>query len=158
MNIATTTIQDQRSGAAIVIAQREDLTWFDTIEGERSTLHVSSEQSGGAFGIMESIIAPYAASPRHYHREDEVFFIIEGLATIEIAGAIHHAGPGTTILAPAGVPHAWKNPTGSPLRLLATFTPGGIEGMFQQFAGKRMQEIVEIAESYGTYVVSPPVA
>jgi mannose-6-phosphate isomerase-like protein (cupin superfamily) len=42
----------------------------------------------------------------HFHQENEVFFIIEGLATIEVAGVTHRAGPGTTILAPAGVPHA----------------------------------------------------
>ena len=32
----------------------------------------------------------------------ELFFIIEGVATIEVGGVIHRAPPGTTVLVPPG--------------------------------------------------------
>jgi hypothetical protein len=41
----------------------------------------------------------------------------------------------------------------TPLRLLATFTPGGVEAMFERFAGKKLDQIVKLAGTYGTYVV-----
>jgi quercetin dioxygenase-like cupin family protein len=157
MTNAAKAAQDESGGATIVVARQEDLSWFDSIEGERSAIHVNAAQSGGAFGIMESVVAPGSASPMHYHVEDEIFFIIDGLATIKIADVTYRAGPGTTILAPAGVAHAWKNATSNPLRMLATFTPGGIEKMFQHLGGKQMHEIITIAESYGTHVVGPPI-
>lgn len=158
MNIQSNNFETGRDGAEIVVARREDLTWFDAIAGERMTVHVRAEQSGGAYTILESVAAPGAAAPLHYHREDEIFFVIEGLATFSVDGTIHRVGPGSTIVVPAGIVHGWKNKTTAPVRMLATFTPGGIETMFEQLAGKTMDEIIALAATYGTHVVGPPIA
>lgn len=149
---------DRKAAAPLpVVARREDLAWFDAIAGERSAIHVDAQQSGGAFCIIESVLMPGAALPRHYHREAEVFFIIEGVVTIEVDRIVHRAVPGTTVTVPPGVTHAWKNATAYPARLLATFTPGGIEAMFPLIAGKTAVQLAALAATYGTHVVGPPI-
>lgn len=40
--------------------------------------------------------------------------------------------------------------------MLATFTPGGVEAMFEQLAGLPPEEVVRVAASFGTVVVGPP--
>ena len=41
----------------------------------------------------------------HTHVVDQLFYILSGTMTLEIAGESHVAGPGTLVVFPAGVPH-----------------------------------------------------
>jgi mannose-6-phosphate isomerase-like protein (cupin superfamily) len=41
----------------------------------------------------------------HTHAVDQLFFILSGTMSLEIAGRSYTAGPGTLIVFPAGVPH-----------------------------------------------------
>ena len=41
----------------------------------------------------------------HTHRVDQLFYILSGTMSLEIAGQSYVAGPGTLVVFPAGVPH-----------------------------------------------------
>lgn len=41
----------------------------------------------------------------HTHKVDQLFYILTGTMSLEIAGQSHSAGAGTLVVFPAGVPH-----------------------------------------------------
>jgi hypothetical protein len=54
------------------------------------------------------------------------------------------------------VPHAWCNPSDTPLRILVIFSPGQIDGLFRATAGvDDVDKITAIAARYGTKLVGP---
>ena len=75
--------------------------------------------------------------PHTHHREDEVFYVIEG--TVEISGD-DLPGPATLpqgelFYGPRGRLHGFRNPTDAPSRLLVLMTPGGnMQRMFGALA------------------------
>lgn len=81
---------------------------------------------------VELMVPPRSGPPLHIHvNEDELFFVIEGEATFWINGETKVASQGQTAFVPRNLPHTFANLTGSPSRLLAIFSPGGLEGFFE---------------------------
>ena len=81
-------------------------------------------------------------TPAHVHSfEDELFLSLEGEHVIELDGEEHRIGPGESVFAPRGVPHAQRRVVPREGRLLIVTTPGGLEGFFRELAA---------AESAGT--------
>jgi oxalate decarboxylase/phosphoglucose isomerase-like protein (cupin superfamily) len=76
--------------------------------------------------------------------------------TFSLAGEVITASQGTTVVIPAKTVHGWKNSTQMPVRMLAIFMPGGVEPMFEQLAGLAPNKVAELAASFGTVVVGPP--
>ncbi|MGO6733090.1 cupin domain-containing protein [Rhizobium ruizarguesonis] len=134
-----------------------DQTWFDAIPGERLTIRVHSSETGGKFSIMESIAGHGTATPTHTHVEDEVFHILAGEVIFSLGGEISVLTAGDAIYIPGGTQHAWRNSAGTPARMLAFFSPGGVEQMFTEVAGLELPQIVELASKYGTVIVGPPI-
>jgi mannose-6-phosphate isomerase-like protein (cupin superfamily) len=132
-----------------------DRMWVETIPGEQLAVHVHGNDVNSRFSILESISAPGTATPTHYHREDEIFQILEGIVTFACGGQIFEAGPGSTVVIPAGAHHAWRNATSHPARMFAIFLPAGPEKFLTQLQGLAPEEIVSLAAKYGTYVVDP---
>lgn len=126
--------------------------------GERLRIRVSSSQVSGRYGVMESIAGPGSAAPMHTHLEDEIFHVLDGAPTFALGDTIFDAMPGTMVVVPAGVPHAWKNRTQNDIRLVATFVPGGVEELFTKLAGLSPAQIGALAVQYGTIVVGPPLS
>lgn len=91
----------------------------------------------------------------HYHREDEILQILEGVLTFSCGGRIFDAVAGTTIVVPAGAHHAWLNHAPSPVRMLVTFSPGGIEELFKRLYSTNPNDLDALATEYGTHIVGP---
>ena len=54
----------------------------------------------------------------HTHVVDQLFYILSGTMSLEIAGQSHVAGPGTLVVFPAGVPHRnWNGGTDATIHL-----------------------------------------
>lgn len=130
--------------------------WIETIPGEKLLFRIRSEEVGGRYAVLETIADPGAGSPMHYHAEDEVFQVLSGTMTFVLAGELVSAPEGTTVVIPAGVAHCWKNRSSGPVRMLATFTPGGVEALFERLAGLAPDEVAALAATYGTIVTGPP--
>jgi mannose-6-phosphate isomerase-like protein (cupin superfamily) len=69
-------------------------------------------------------LEPGQADRTHTHAtQDKFYFVVEGEGEFEIGGETVKAAPGTTVLAPAGVPHGVHNAGGSRLVILMGLTP-----------------------------------
>ena len=94
-------------------------------------------------------------------REDETFFVVEGEITFRVGNEKLVAGPGTFVNMPIGNPHAFKNETDRPAKMLISFAPAGLEEYFfevgQRFDGElppkpskeEIERLVEAAPKYG---------
>ena len=59
----------------------------------------------------------------HVHNnDDEAWYVIEGILTFRLGDSTVKAGPGTTVMAPAGTPHTYFEEDG-PTKYLIILTP-----------------------------------
>ena len=78
------------------------------------------------FAIIE--IAPGRALEEHAHdAEDDAFYIVEGEMTFSFGDEEAVAGPGTFVLVPPGVTHAFRNDGEVPVRMLNIHAPAGFD-------------------------------
>ena len=70
-------------------------------------------------------LVPPGRAPDHFHRYDEVIYILEGEGVLEIGGEQERIGPGTCIHLPRTLVHCLANTGDDELRLLGVFTPAG---------------------------------
>jgi quercetin dioxygenase-like cupin family protein len=97
----------------------------------RMTVKATAESTGGAFGLVESWIAPGASPPLHiHHREDESFFVLEGEVRFRYGDEEVRGGPGTFVFLPRDVPHTFIVESDTPAHVLTLLTPGGGERFF----------------------------
>jgi mannose-6-phosphate isomerase-like protein (cupin superfamily) len=80
-------------------------------------LHHTDEQS-----LAEATLEPGQATERHYHaRTEEIYFLLEGEAEMEVDGDRRRVGPGEAVLIPAGARHQIRAEL--PLRFLCCCAP-----------------------------------
>lgn len=109
---------------------------------------VTGNETGGKYALFEALVPPGGGPPPHVHsREEEGFYVLEGEITFTVNGERVVAGAGTFANMPIGVPHAFKNESNRPARMLITLVPAGLENMFFE-AGVPMAE--------GVTTASPP--
>jgi mannose-6-phosphate isomerase-like protein (cupin superfamily) len=78
------------------------------------------------FGIIE--IAPGRVLEPHVHPdEDDAFYILAGEMTFMFGDETVAAPPGTFVLAPPGVEHAFRNDRDEPVRMLNIHAPAGFD-------------------------------
>lgn len=69
----------------------------------------------------------------HTHlKEDECFYLLEGELEVEVGGKKVAVLVGDFVHAPRGVPHTYRNTGTSHAKMIATFTPAGMEGWFEK--------------------------
>lgn len=128
----------------------------------------TSEQTDGAFSLIEQLVTPAGNPPVHVHRhEDESFLVLEGEVEVTIGDARIVARTGDFVFGPRGVPHTYAV-LSEHARLLVLSTPGGVEHFFRavgQPAGAvALPEpeapdpalVVPIAASFGIEILRPP--
>ena len=78
------------------------------------------------FAIIE--IAPGRELEPHVHTaEDDGFYIVSGELTFIFGERSSVAGPGTFVLVPPGVEHAFRNDGEEPVRMLNIHAPAGFD-------------------------------
>ena len=133
--------------------------WYEGIAGERVAVRLSSADTNGAFAIIESVSAPGCSPPMHLHRnEEEHFVVLAGTYRILIEDKVFDAPAGTSVTAPKGARHSWRNMSDETGRLLIILTPGGFEKCIQTVHGSASDKGLEIAAEYGCLVVGPPIS
>ena len=99
--------------------------------GGESTFKVLSEQTGGAYAILEQLVPPGHGPPLHVHRhETEIFYILEGTFEMRLAEVTIPAPAGTMVVGPRDIPHTFKNVGSSTGKLLLTVIPGRFSNYF----------------------------
>ncbi len=99
-------------------------------------LKLAGAETGGSFSIVEHPLAPgVLAAPPHTHvNEDEYSFVMEGTVGVLVGDEVHEAGPGSYVLKPRGMPHAFWNAGPEPARIVEIISPAGFERYFEELA------------------------
>jgi quercetin dioxygenase-like cupin family protein len=132
-------------------------SYVPIVPGEKMSVLVPSAAVGNDYTILESICEPGAAVPQHVHDCDEIFYVAEGEMTFLVNGNLTTVGRFGVVFVRRGVAHAWKNRSKSDVRMLAVFTPGGIDEALKQFHGLSLAEIETLSALYGTRVTGPAI-
>ena len=73
------------------------------------TILANARETGGQFGLVESLSPKGTEPPRHIHSwEDETFYVLEGEITFYIGDKTYAAHHGAFVSAPRGVPHSYQ--------------------------------------------------
>jgi len=91
----------------------------------------TGEDTDGKYALWEAFVPPGGGPPPHVHsREEEGFYVLEGEITFVVGDRRHVATAGTFANMPVGTPHAFKNESDRPARMLISVAPAGLEAMF----------------------------
>src|SRR6476620_3971481 len=98
---------------------------------DQSTFKVLSEQTGGAYAILEQKIPAGHGPPLHVHRhETEIFYILDGEFEVTIGDQKVPAPPGAIVVGPRDIRHTFRNVGATEGRLLLTVIPGRFSEYF----------------------------
>jgi quercetin dioxygenase-like cupin family protein len=107
-----------------------DLYWGP---GDSYRFLVTGEQSNGSSFVIDCLVGPGGGPPPHRHtREEESFFLLEGELTVTFEGRTVRMKPGDFVHFPRGTVHGFRNEGAGFARMLATFSPAGMEGWFRE--------------------------
>jgi len=137
-----------------------EATWFLST---RCTLKASSKSTGGALTLIEALVAPWHV----HHREDEMFYLLEGNVLFKCGDELFQAGSGSFIFLPRDIPHSYKNIGETAARWLILTTPAGIERFFMEAGTPALEDglrpqpldpkkLAAIAAKYGQEILGPP--
>jgi quercetin dioxygenase-like cupin family protein len=121
-------------------------------------LLLPATETADRFTVVEHPLAPRAlGAPVHTHRhEDEYSIVLEGMVGVEIAGQAFTVGPGSVVVKPRGIPHAFWNAADRSARLLEIISPAGFESYFAELGSildtdgpPDLAALVALAARYG---------
>src|SRR3954454_9109835 len=125
----TTASTDQSARALIRLAGEGEHVWQ---QSACVTVKLAAgDCAEGRVSAAEFLAPPAFGPPVHiHHREDEILQVLEGRVRIVCGDTDVVAGPGGFAFLPRGVRHAFRVVGSELARMLAIFTPGGLEAMF----------------------------
>jgi len=97
-------------------------------------IKIRSEQTGGAFAVLEETLPPKRLIKPHTHGNDVWVYPLDGEVGVLVADDVMEVLPGGWVLKPAGLVHAMWNPADRPVRLMEVLRPGGSERWFEEIA------------------------
>jgi quercetin dioxygenase-like cupin family protein len=139
--------------------------------GDVYTLLATGEQTGGAYCLAEASVLPGSGPPPHFHtREEESFYVFEGEITFTVGEKTVIGRPGTFVQLPRNLPHAFKNNSTQPARMLILCVPSGFEKFLLAFATQlpsresppippspaEIEKLLAVAPNYGIHILPPP--
>jgi quercetin dioxygenase-like cupin family protein len=104
------------------------------VVGDTYTVLLSGEQTDGRFAMIDMLIPPGGGPPPHRHDFEECFRVLAGSIEVQMRDRRPvrlEAGDSANI--PANAPHAFRNSSDAPARLLCTVAPAGLERFFAEF-------------------------
>jgi len=131
--------------------------------GMAVTLKSISQDTGGAFGVMEAALPPhFHGVPPYWHAcTTEAFYILEGTLAFTLDEETFTAGRGSFVLVPPRTVCEFWNPTASAATCLVLFAPAGLETYWEELAAALANgpidspRLVEIAARHDQF--PPPV-
>ena len=116
--------------ASVVRAGEGKSVW---LVGDTYTFKATTESTGGAFALIEASVPPGSGPPPHVHtREDEAFYLLDGVLEVTADGAETLVGAGDFVFLPRGTVHWFRNPGVAATRALILAAPGGLDRFFAE--------------------------
>ena len=130
--------------------------------GGLMTIHADGARTKGQYALIEALAQPGSEPPLHVHdREDELFYILEGSATLTLGDQQRLVMAGESVFLPRRIPHTFQIKTEC-VRALVLITPAGFEEYFRDLGTPAqsltlpvdpiypsMERIVSTAQRYG---------
>ena len=146
---------------------RDHSVWYN---GALMTFLATAEDTHGQFGLIETVGRRGNDAPPHmHHREDEIFYVLEGEIVFSVSDRTIKGTPGTMIFLPRDVRHSFTIES-EQYRMLILVTPAGFEAWFREFSVPALamtlppaneptygevQRMLEAAPRYGLEFVLP---
>jgi quercetin dioxygenase-like cupin family protein len=138
--------------------------WYS---GSLMTFLATGEDTPGQFALIEAVARRGNVPPPHiHHREDEIFYVLEGEVVVSVGDRTIKGTAGTMFFLPRDVPHSFTIES-EQSRLLI---PAGLEGWFKEFSApapamtlpradepayEEVHRMLEAAPRYGIKFVLP---
>ena len=105
--------------------------WYN---GWLMTFLATGEETHGQFALIEAVGRRGNVPPPHiHHREDEIFYVLEGEIAVSVNERTIKVTPGTMVFLPRDVRHSFTIES-ERVRMLQLLTPAGLEGWFKEFS------------------------
>ena len=102
-----------------------------SVVGDLYRFLATGEETGGKYAMWEAIVPPGGGPPLHTNsREEEAFYVLEGVITFQVGEKLFTAGVGTFANMPIGSLHRFHNASDKPARMIISIAPAGLENMF----------------------------
>jgi mannose-6-phosphate isomerase-like protein (cupin superfamily) len=129
MNMATTQCK--------VLSTEEGMVRH-SVPGETLLYKVSGHDTDGALDYFVLDVQPKrpkSGPPLHiHHRQSETIHFLRGRYKVQIGQEVFTCEPGSFVYIPIGAPHAFLNIGDELGKCIVTFTPGGSNRFFEEFA------------------------
>ena len=111
-----------------------------SMAGNNYRILVTGKETGGAFAVMDFLIAPGGGPGPHAHADfQESFYVVEGEIEFRSEAGTYIAKEGSFVTIPkGGMVHQFKNKTDKMAQMLCTVVPAGLEAFFME-AGKPVE-------------------
>jgi quercetin dioxygenase-like cupin family protein len=101
--------------------------------GDRYTFLVTGEESGGSMFALDCDVGPGGGPPPHRHlAEDELFYVFAGTISFTAPDRTYAVSAGESVFVPRRTPHSYRNIGDANARMIAVYTPAGMEGWFRE--------------------------
>jgi mannose-6-phosphate isomerase-like protein (cupin superfamily) len=103
--------------AVVSITNAEHYIWGEKCDG----WHLAKTSN---LSVIQEKVPHGCSEIRHYHeRSEQFFYVLSGIATIEVSGETFNLSPGNGIHVEAGMPHKLSNEQEHDLTFLVVSTP-----------------------------------
>ena len=95
------------------------------LTGERITFLKTTQETNGELLRYEYVLPPGFTVPEHFHpHQEERHEVLSGTLRGRVGGQERDYAEGERVVGPAGVPHAWRNPSSEEeLRIISELRP-----------------------------------
>jgi len=161
-------MMDQKEIEAIVLADGQGRALWHL--GALLTFKALGAETAGQFWAAEGLADRHMGVPLHVHsREDEVWYVIEGVIRFVVGDETRDVGPGGFAYVPRHTPHTFQVLSDT-ARWLGIGTPAGLDQWFFETgvpaesltlppppdAPPNVELIVASLRDYGTETLGPP--
>jgi mannose-6-phosphate isomerase-like protein (cupin superfamily) len=124
LEVLSVLVRDPKPGARHAVIQADAVQSGAATSGR--SFHLLASPAVGCESVTQFIgLVPPGRAPDHFHRYDEVIYVLDGEGVLEIGGEQAPIQAGTCIHLPRTLVHCLANTGESDLRLLGVFTPAG---------------------------------
>ena len=139
--------------------------------GALITPKATAATTDGAVDVAEQIVPAGFATPLHvHHREDECFYILDGVVAFRLGAEVFVAQPGSFVRLPRNIPHAFRVRSAMPARMLVLGLPSGLVAFYVAVGAPSspgaaaalrpvdVPRLVQVGALFGIEVLGPPPA